>query len=248
MRHPSYTRVPIARLFPAPCSSTHHRGSPSSLTLTITMSTALRSLAKHTRSLSRTARAVTASSTRAFHSPFGVLSNDASSPLTSPPPVHSAASQAYEKQDGHHPNHPVLSPSGQRTYVVSEPDPRATPYDVPYGAFPTSAPYVNFTPTEPPTPGPRASTSPNLAHPTTTRAVPQNPSGVRESAAVRNSEAPGEMGERGGSNGGLGLMDAKTTKPGDLGELPSVNPQPDAPGVAEKFSAMGVDHAWKARK
>ena len=125
---------------------------------------------------------------------------------------------------------------------------RATPYDVPYGAFPTSAPYVNFAATEPPVTGPRSSTSPDLAHPFTTRRVPQNSSGVKESSAVRFREAQGELHTRGGSDGGLGLMDKASTKPGDLGELPSSNPPPDAPGVAEKFSAMGVDHAWKARK
>ena len=76
--------------------------------------------------------------------------------------------------------------------------------------------------------------------------MPQNPAGVKQSSAVRFWEAPGEM--QGGSSGGLGLMDQSSTKQGDLGELPSKNPQPDAPGVAEKFSKLGVDNAWKARK
>ncbi|THH02796.1 hypothetical protein EW026_g110 [Hermanssonia centrifuga] len=204
------------------------------------MSSALRSVAKHTRSVSRT---IAAAPTRSFHSPFAVLS---SSPLTSPPAPSSEVSPLYEKQLDHSP-HPQLSPSGQRTYVVSEPDPRSTPYEVPYGAYPTSAPYQNFPATEAPTIEPRASTSPNLAHPSTTRAVPQNPEGVQESSAVRFREAPGKLYEKGGSYGGLGLMDEASTKPGE-GELSSRNPQPDQPDVAKKFSDLGVDNAWKARK
>ena len=83
------------------------------------------------------------------------------------------------------------------------------------------------------------------------RAAPQNPTGsndaagIQESAAVRFRDAPGEQSK--GSGGGLGLMDAASTKPGE-GELASRNPQPDDPKVAEKFSALGVDNAWKARK
>ena len=69
--------------------------------------------------------------------------------------------------------------------------------------------------------------------------------GVQESATVRFRDAPGEL--QRGSGGGLGLMDAETTKPGQ-GELASRNPQPDDSRVAEKFSSMGLDNAWKARK
>lgn len=207
------------------------------------MSTAARFAAKHTRSLSRTL-APLPSSSRAFHSPFAVL---ASSPLTTqpPPPAHIM----YEKQT-ETTAAPTLSPSGTRTYVVSEPDPRATPYEVPYGAYPTSAPYQSFKPTSAPTTTPRSSTSSSLAHPWTTRAAPQNHTGandaqgIQESAAVRFADAPGEM--KAGSNGGLGLMDKATTTPGE-GELATRNPQPDDPAVAKKFSDMGNANAWKAR-
>lgn len=210
------------------------------------MSSALRqSVSRHSRSLSRTLTA--GPPTRAFHSPFAVLS---STPHTPAPPPSEGMSPLYEKQ-WDSTAHPTLSPSGQRTYVVSEPDPHGAPYDVPYGAYPTSAPYHNYAPADAPKTEPRASTSPDLAHPVTTRAAAQNPTGsndaqgIQESAAVRNAEAPGQM--KTGSGGGLGLMDKATTKPGQ-GELASRNPQPDAPAVAEKFSAMGVDNAWKARK
>lgn len=204
------------------------------------MSTAIRLVANHTRTASR---CLPTTATRSFHSPFAVLS---SSPLTSPPSPSSNVSPLYEKDAGY-PSDPAFAPPGRRVYVVSEPDPRATPYEVPYGAYPTSAPYHNFPSTPAPAAGPRSSTSNDLAHPWTTRFVPQNLSGVGESSAVRFAEAPGEQGARGGSDGGLGLMDKASTNPGE-GELPSRNPQPDAPGVAEKFSALGVDNAWKARK
>lgn len=211
------------------------------------MSSVLRqSFARHSRSLSRSLAAATQA--RAFHSPFAVLSS--ATPTHTQPPPAEPSSALYEKQ-WDTTAHPTLSPSGQRTYVVSEPDPRGTPYNVPYGAYPTSAPYTNFPATEAPQTAPRSSTSPDLAHPVTTRAVAQNPTGsndaqgIQESAAVRSAEAPGQL--KAGSEGGLGLMDAATTKPGE-GELAARNPQPDDPAVAETFSAMGVQNAWKARK
>lgn len=210
------------------------------------MSSALRTVSKHSRTLSRSLAAP--KQTRSFHSPFAVLYS--SQPLahnTQPP---AEESLLYEKQL-ETTAAPTLSPSGRRTYVVSEPDPRATPYEVPYGAYPTSTPYHNYPPTDAPLTSPRSSTSPDLAHPVTTRAAPQNPTGsndaagIQDSAAVRFRDAPGSLNK--GSEGGLGLMDAATTKPGE-GELASRNPQPDDPKVAEKFSALGVDNAWKARK
>ncbi|CAL1716479.1 unnamed protein product [Somion occarium] len=204
----------------------------------------IRALSKHSRSLSRSLQ-IQQSSQRSFHSPFIALSSN-TSPITNPPPPTSNFSSIYEKQLEHL-SEPVLSGSGQRTYVVSEPDPAHTPYEVPSGAYPTSAPYQNYTLTEAPSDLPRSSTSASYAHPFTTRAVPQNDSGVNDSAAVRYSEAPGELHQKGGSYGGLGLMDAKTTRKGK-GELADRNLAPDNPKVAEKFSAAGVDNAWKQRK
>lgn len=160
------------------------------------------------------------SSLRAFHSPFVAL-KATESPLTSVPapsatlsPI-SAPLSSYEKQEDHYTSEPHISSSGTRMYVVSEPDPLNTAYEVPYGAYPTTAPYANYPLADgPPNPeGKHSSTSSTLPHPYTTsaHAVPQNKSGIGESAAVRNAEAPGEMGRRGGSYGGLGLMDEKTT-------------------------------------
>ncbi|CCM04240.1 uncharacterized protein FIBRA_06407 [Fibroporia radiculosa] len=211
---------------------------------------ALRAFSKHARSLSRTSlssRPSSISSIRAFHSPFKSLSD---SPLTSPPHPSSTVSTLYEKQLDHSPD-PQLSSAGTHTYVVSEPDPAHTPYEVPYGAYPTSAPYQNFPAADgadgeaPRTSSSTASTSHTLAHPLTS-ALPQNPSGVMESSAIRHGTAPGEMHQRGGSHGGLGMMDMMGTK--SKGTLVDRNPPPDSPGVAEKFSKQGVDNAWKERK
>src|SRR5882757_2641292 len=76
-------------------------------------------------------------STRSFHTPFAVLAN---SHLKPPPTTHIASH--YEKQYDHPPE-PTTSQFGYRTYVVSEPDASTRHYQVPAGAYPTSAPYTN---------------------------------------------------------------------------------------------------------
>jgi len=180
---------------------------------------------------------------RAFHSPYTALDN---SPLTSPPKENTISS-AYEKHYDH-PSEPVHH-SGLRTYVVSEPDAHSRHYQVPAGAYPTSAPYVNFNSTNAPdiTGRQYSSTAADpLAHETTTVAAPRNPSGVGESAAVRNASAPGVLGMRGGGYGGLGLMDNQGTALG-TGRLADRNPPPDG-SAAEKYSRAGVKEAWKLRK
>ncbi|KAJ3732152.1 hypothetical protein DFJ43DRAFT_1075837 [Lentinula guzmanii] len=183
-----------------------------------------------------------AHATRSFHSPFAVLGTTHSSP-----PSIASTVNAYEKQVDSSPE-PILSSGGQRTYVVSEPDPANTPYQVPAGAYPTSLPYVNFTATEAPNQeGHMSSTSSSFAHPVLTRAVPQNEGGVGESSAVRHATAPGSMGQRGGSHGGAGLADEQSTQAGK-GSLGDRNPPPIESEVVEKFSKMGVKDAWKARK
>ncbi|KAL6302355.1 hypothetical protein BKA93DRAFT_793015 [Sparassis latifolia] len=177
------------------------------------------------------------STVRAFHSPFASLS----SPLTSPRPPTANVSPLYEKQTEPSPE-PQMSGAGTRTYVVSAPDPADTPYEVPSGAYPTSAPYQSYPGTEAPVlEGEHfSSTSSTLAHPLTTAAVPQNPTGVGESAAVRHSEAPGELHRRGGSFGGLGLMDAKTTTQGK-GALAERN-LPPLDFAGEEHSKLAVDN------
>ncbi|KAG8213039.1 hypothetical protein J3R82DRAFT_11431 [Butyriboletus roseoflavus] len=113
---------------------------------------------------------------RAFHSPF-VASPRRTTPSSSTP------ASIYEKQHDSSPE-PHLSSSGTRTYVVSEPDPSNTPYEVPSGAYPTSAPYLNL----------GASTS-------TPRAG--------ESAAIKNTGVPAESDRRAGSHGG-GIKQGKS--------------------------------------
>jgi hypothetical protein len=72
--------------------------------------------------------------TRSFHSPFHLLG--AVSPLTTPQSL-------YEKQSEESPQ-PTTTHSGTQAYVVSEPDPLDKHYNVPTGAYPTTAPYQNF--------------------------------------------------------------------------------------------------------
>jgi len=180
--------------------------------------------------------------TRAFHSPFHLLG--AVSPLTTP---HSA----YEKQAEHSPA-PTTTHSGTQTYVVSEPDPLDRHYNVPSGAYPTTAPYQNFDAVAYDSSAEfanKSSTSSETAHPTLTNQVPTHEGGVGESASIRYGSAPGEMGSRGAGNGGLGLMDKEGTRAGKGGELPDVNPGPtDSDAVVEKNARLGVKEAWKQRK
>ncbi|KAF9223442.1 hypothetical protein BS17DRAFT_781869 [Gyrodon lividus] len=190
-----------------------------------------------TRVLPRVQKIQTLAPSRTFHSPFVKL-NSSSSHLTSPPSV---SSTAYEKQHDDSPE-PLLSSSGTRTYVVSEPDPSNAPYQVPSGAYPTSTPYVNFSETTTLNPdGIHSSTSSSTPHPYTTRAIPQNEAGVGESVAVRNAQPPGEMGRRVGGYGGLGLMDEASAKPGD-GRPAGSNPSPES-DVPQRRSKLGVDQA-----
>ncbi|KAH9481487.1 hypothetical protein JR316_0006014 [Psilocybe cubensis] len=185
---------------------------------------------------------------RAFHTPFALLGTSPLTASTSAPPNELA--YQYEKQYYDLPHEPLMSSSGYRTYVVSEPDASSRHYEVPAGAYPTSSPFLHhFGTTAAPEVGSAqySSTSPNLlAHGFTTRAAPQHPGGVGESSAVRFKAAPGEMGARGGGYGGAGLVDAKGTKAG-VGSLGERNPQPDSK-VAEQYSKAGVDSAWKLRK
>ena len=189
---------------------------------------------------------------RAFHSPFAVLGT---SPLTTPHPPSpevdsNTISAQYEKQYDHAHHEPTTTHGGYRTYVVSEPDSSYKHYQVPAGAYPTSAPYINFNATAAPdTAGVEYSSTGGelLAHGFTTRAARHHSGGVGESAAVRFKAAPGEMGARGGSYGGVGMMDREGTMDG-TGKLGERNPQPDDPNVAETFSKAGLDGAWKLRK
>ncbi|EEB92784.1 hypothetical protein MPER_08659 [Moniliophthora perniciosa FA553] len=140
------------------------------------------------------------------------------------------------------------TPSQNLPRLTSAFTPSDTP-GVPPGPFPTSAPYINHPPTEAPDySGVQFSSTcaDQVAHPLTCKA-PRHDGGVGDSAAVRYTEAPGEMGARGGSHIGEGMMDQHGTKPGE-GSLGERNPPPDVKGVAENNSAMGLREAWKTRK
>lgn len=111
----------------------------------------------------------TVSATRSFHSPFAVLGSQ----LTTPTPSPAAANAGWYDKQYDFSHEPVVSHNGQHTYVVSQPDPAHTPYEVPSGAYPTSAPYISYTPTEAPeTNGLQFSSTGNgFAHPVTTKAA-----------------------------------------------------------------------------
>lgn len=208
------------------------------------MSSTLRSLTRQTRTLSHRFSPTASLPTRSIHSVFTALSSPAS-PLTTP--QKETKQSPYEKQADNSPD-PLTTYSGNQTYVVSEPDPANTPYAVPFAAYSTSAPYQNFTSTEPPENAHMSSTSSQPAHPVTTNAVPHNESGVGASAAVRYKEAPGPIGKKGSGYSGLKMMDQSETVRRRDAEPGERNPPPNVGKVAEKFSKAGVDEAWKLRK
>ncbi|KAF6754543.1 hypothetical protein DFP72DRAFT_899371 [Ephemerocybe angulata] len=178
------------------------------------MSSILRNTA--TRASKQLAAASGVRAVRAFHTPFAVLGP---SPLPSSSGSANSFAAQYEKQyDTTH--EPFVSSSGHRTYVVSEPDASYKHYAVPAGAYPTSAPYVQFAATEAPElqydRNDVSSTAADiLAHPFTA------------SAALNEASA-----EKRGASGAKRLSDR--------------NPQPDGPAAA-KFSKGGVQNAWKMR-
>ena len=121
----------------------------------------------------------------------------------------------YEKEVETSPE-PITTYSGTRSYVVNEPDPADSKYEIPTGAYHSTASYeksreVKY---EEHRRGEGSSSSSELAHPATTKRVPRHEGGVGESSAVRSGSSPGEMGERGGGGGGLGLMDKEGTEEG----------------------------------
>lgn len=210
------------------------------------MSSFLRTLAKSSTVVARSARQH--APIRSFHSPYVVLGQTSrKAQVQQPQPEAANPFAIYEKQSDF--SHEPLTPSaGNRTYVVSQPDASASHYEVPSGAYPTSSPYVNYAPAEAPNykDAQVSSTSSGPAHEFTTRAAPQHFGGVGASSAIRHATAPGEMGEKGGSFGGLSMMDKEGCTPGE-GELAERNPPPDG-DAAERFSKAGVDGAWKLRK
>ena len=125
----------------------------------------------------------------------------------------------YEK-DLETSSEPITTYSGTRSYVVNEPDPADSKYEIPTGAYHSTAPYEKLREVKYEGYGGEkgvregSSSSSEVAHPVTTKRVPRHEGGVGESAAVRFASSPGEMGKRGGGDGGLGLMDKEGTKEG----------------------------------
>jgi hypothetical protein len=138
-------------------------------------------------------------------------------PLFNPPSDPHKLSAGYEKEHDNS-SEPITTFSGTRSYVVNEPDPTDSKYEIPTGAYHSTAPYEKLKEVEYEVHGGEmnegSSSSSEFAHPVTTKRVPRHEGGVGESAAVRAASSPGEMGERGGGDGGLGLMDKEGTKEG----------------------------------
>jgi len=171
----------------------------------------------------------------------GTKSPSSDSPLTL------LSEETYTKQqDDSVGSEPQTLHSGRKTYVVSEPAPAGTRYDVPGGAYASTSPYTPQTPASAPSSHKKniSSTSASPAHPTLTSSThtAQNPSGVDSSSAVRYRSAPGEM--KKGGDGGLNLMDSGTTKNSEQAGLASRNPQP----LGEEEGKKGIHEAWKHRK
>ncbi len=122
---------------------------------------------------------------RAFHSPFALRAPRVpQSPIESSPAHEFPPSNPYQKQTEEFPK-PQEEVNGSRTYVVSTPDPANTHYEVPSGAYHSSAPYNNPEATEPPAYEMDSSTGLTPEHPNLTKRVPRNEDGVGESASVR---------------------------------------------------------------
>ncbi|KZS87885.1 hypothetical protein SISNIDRAFT_460482 [Sistotremastrum niveocremeum HHB9708] len=156
-------------------------------------------------------------------------------------PLQNMDENTYAKQDDPM-GHPTISDAGTRTYVVSEPDPKGTKYDIPGYVYKSTSPYNIQETTSAPSTQLSSSSSAAPAHPKLTKQAPQNPDGVGSSSAVRYRSAPGEM--SGGGDGGLGLMDESSTRNLEQSGMAERNP---APKGAEE-GKLGLKEAWKHRK
>jgi len=110
---------------------------------------------------------------------------------------------------------PFTTHSGTRSYVVNEPDPADSKYEIPTGAYHSTASFekseeVKYEGGV----GEGSSTSSETAHPVTTKRVPRLEKGVGASAGVGSGSSPGEIRQKGGGDGGSELMDKEGTKEG----------------------------------
>lgn len=166
----------------------------------------------------------------------------------------------YAKQDDPM-GHPTISDDGKTTYVVSDPDPKGTKYDIPgcvsttpwkaqnkcscssySGPYKSTSLYTVQETTDAPSADLSSSTSAGPAHPTLTKQAPQNEDGVGSSSGVRHRSAPGAMSQ--GGDGGLGLMDESRTRNLEQSGMASRNSAPK--GTEE--GKLGLKEAWKHRK
>ena len=115
------------------------------------------------------------------------------------PPAQDLKEGTYEKEPDTSPE-PITTYSGTRSYVVNEPDPADSKYEVPTGAYHSAGSYVGSKEVKHEGYGgergvkERSSSSSELAHPVTTKRVPTHGAGV--------------------GGGGSGAMDKEGTKEG----------------------------------
>jgi len=191
------------------------------------------------------------------------IASPPNAPITGGAPAASNTSTANWPQEtpvgtNEYPDGPLTTARSSTGYVHATPDATTTAqeYDTPGTAYPTAYPYSD-TPRAVQPNDPRlaalsnsrqnpSSTSASPAHPLLTKKVPTNESGIGESAAVRFRSAPGEMGARGGGDGGLGLMDKAGMKKGEMGELEDIN-RPPIQEIAVEIGRKGLG-GWKERK
>ena len=128
----------------------------------------------------------------------------------------------YEK-DLETSSEPFTTHSGTRSYVVNEPDPADSKYEIPTGAYHSTASFEKLDEVKYEGYGGErgvregSSTSSDVAHPVTTKRVLARAGGVGGaggSAGVGSGALPGETRQRRGGDGGSGVMDKEGTKEG----------------------------------
>lgn len=106
----------------------------------------------------------------------------------------------YQKEHETSPE-PITTLSGTRSYVVTEPDPAGSKYEIPTGAYHSTAPYKGL----------EAGNSSNseVVHPVIPKRMPKQGGAVGQGASVGDvgvGSAPGQIIGKASRSGGLGLM------------------------------------------
>lgn len=90
----------------------------------------------------------------------------------------------YEKEPETSPE-PFTTHSGARSYVVNEPDPADSKYEIPTGAYHSTAPYEKSKEAKYEGVKEGSSTSSEAAHPVTTKQVPRHEGGLMDKEGTK---------------------------------------------------------------